>query len=124
MASRPGYGWRLPGSGRRPGTRTAGEEGGRPGTGTGAAGSRHRRSKMSDPSEPSKEDGLSQLLDLRSLGTIGLLICMSGGVLYQQSTTKTKAPNVEPKKENDEEEQKLLEMQQGCEISSTEEHSS
>ncbi|KAI5017600.1 hypothetical protein ZWY2020_042488 [Hordeum vulgare] len=58
------------------------------------------------------------------VGTIGLLICMSGGVLYQQSTTKTKAPNVEPKKENDEEEQKLLEMQQGCEISSTEEHSS
>ncbi|VAH17021.1 unnamed protein product [Triticum turgidum subsp. durum] len=58
------------------------------------------------------------------VGTIGLLICMSGGVLYQQSTTKPKAPNVEPKEENDEEEQKLLEMQHGRDITSTEEHSS
>ena len=58
------------------------------------------------------------------VGTIGLLICMSGGVLYQQSTTKPKAPNFEPKEENDEEEQKLLEMQQGRDISSTVEHSS
>uniref|UniRef100_A0ACD5TNK0 Uncharacterized protein n=1 Tax=Avena sativa TaxID=4498 RepID=A0ACD5TNK0_AVESA len=55
------------------------------------------------------------------VGTIGLLICMSGGVLYQQSTAKPKAPSVEPKEENDEEEQKLLEMQQSREISSTEE---
>nr|ACG35595.1 hypothetical protein [Zea mays] len=45
------------------------------------------------------------------VGTIGLLICMSGGVLYQQSTTKPKAPKVEPKEESDEEQQKLLQMQ-------------
>ncbi|KQJ97575.1 GDP-mannose transporter GONST3 [Brachypodium distachyon] len=58
------------------------------------------------------------------VGTIGLLICMSGGILYQQSTTKPKAPSVEPKEEKDEEEQKLLEMQQGLEANSTQEHSS
>uniref|UniRef100_A0A0E0CFS9 Sugar phosphate transporter domain-containing protein n=1 Tax=Oryza meridionalis TaxID=40149 RepID=A0A0E0CFS9_9ORYZ len=39
------------------------------------------------------------------VGTIGLLICMSGGVLYQQSTTKPKAPKAEPKEENDEDQQ-------------------
>jgi hypothetical protein len=49
---------------------------------------------------------------------------MSGGVLYQQSTTKPKAPSVERKEENDEEEQKLLEMQQGHESTSTQEHDS
>jgi hypothetical protein len=49
---------------------------------------------------------------------------MSGGVLYQQFTTKPKAPSVEPKEENDEEEDKLLEMQQGHESSSTQEHAS
>ncbi|WVZ55999.1 hypothetical protein U9M48_006589 [Paspalum notatum var. saurae] len=53
------------------------------------------------------------------VGTIGLLICMSGGVLYQQSTTKPKAPKVEPKEENDEEQQKLLQMQGGQQSSST-----
>jgi len=53
------------------------------------------------------------------VGTIGLLICMSGGVLYQQSTTKPKAPKVEPKEENDEEQQKLLQMQGGQETNST-----
>ena len=52
------------------------------------------------------------------VGTIGLLICMSGGVLYQQSTTKPKAPKIEPKEENDEEGQKLLQMQPGHESSS------
>jgi hypothetical protein len=57
-------------------------------------------------------------------GTIGPLICMSGGVLYQQFTTKPKAPSVEPKEENDEEEHKLLEMQQRHESSSTQEHDS
>ncbi|BAS82960.1 Os03g0215000, partial [Oryza sativa Japonica Group] len=58
------------------------------------------------------------------VGTIGLLICMSGGVLYQQSTTKPKAPKAEPKEENDEEQQKLLEMQQGLESSSTQKQAS
>ena len=53
------------------------------------------------------------------VGTIGLLICMSGGVLYQQSTTKPKAPKVEPKEENDEEQQKLLQMQGVQESNST-----
>jgi len=53
------------------------------------------------------------------VGTIGLLICMSGGVLYQQSTTKPKAPKVEPKEDNDEEQQKLLQMQGGQESNST-----
>lgn len=53
------------------------------------------------------------------VGTIGLLICMSGGVLYQQSTSKPKAPKVEPKEENDEEQQKLLQMQGLQESSST-----
>jgi drug/metabolite transporter (DMT)-like permease len=53
------------------------------------------------------------------VGTIGLLICMSGGILYQQSTTKPKAPKVEPKEENDEEQQKLLQMQGGQESNST-----
>ncbi|KAJ1687336.1 hypothetical protein LUZ63_018726 [Rhynchospora breviuscula] len=46
------------------------------------------------------------------IGTIGLLICMSGGVFYQQSTTKPKAPKVEEKNENnDEEKQKLVQME-------------
>ncbi|KAJ3702475.1 hypothetical protein LUZ61_006180 [Rhynchospora tenuis] len=46
------------------------------------------------------------------IGTIGLLICMSGGVLYQQSTTKPKAPKVEEKNENnDEEKQKLVQLE-------------
>uniref|UniRef100_A0A0D9VR86 Sugar phosphate transporter domain-containing protein n=1 Tax=Leersia perrieri TaxID=77586 RepID=A0A0D9VR86_9ORYZ len=58
------------------------------------------------------------------VGTIGLLICMSGGVLYQQSTTKPKAPKVEPKEESDEEQQKLMEMQQGHESSSTQKQAS
>jgi hypothetical protein len=49
---------------------------------------------------------------------------MSGGVLYQQSTTKPKAPKAEPKEENDEEQQKLLEMQQGLESSSTQKQAS
>jgi multidrug transporter EmrE-like cation transporter len=52
------------------------------------------------------------------VGTIGLLICMSGGVLYQQSTTKPKAPKIEPKEDIDEEGQKLLHMQPGHESSS------
>ncbi|GLJ12087.1 hypothetical protein SUGI_0183950 [Cryptomeria japonica] len=42
------------------------------------------------------------------VGTIGLLICMVGGVLYQQSTTKPR-PNASDSTTNEEE--KLIEMQ-------------
>jgi solute carrier family 35 protein len=46
------------------------------------------------------------------IGTIGLLICMSGGILYQQSTTKPKAPKDEEKSENeDEEKQNLVQLE-------------
>ncbi|KAL9226725.1 hypothetical protein vseg_002503 [Gypsophila vaccaria] len=47
------------------------------------------------------------------VGTVGLLICMLGGVMYQQSTSnkpKATAKYEEPR-ENEEEEQKLLELQ-------------
>ncbi|GMI64828.1 golgi nucleotide sugar transporter 3, GOLGI GDP-L-GALACTOSE TRANSPORTER1 [Hibiscus trionum] len=45
------------------------------------------------------------------VGTVGLLICMLGGVMYQQSTSnKPKAVNVATAQET-EEQQKLLEMQ-------------
>ncbi|XP_047327042.1 GDP-mannose transporter GONST3-like [Impatiens glandulifera] len=46
------------------------------------------------------------------IGTIGLLICMSGGIMYQQSTSKPKAAVVEMKAttESEEEKEKLLEM--------------
>lgn len=51
------------------------------------------------------------------VGTIGLLICMIGGVLYQQSTTKPKTavlPDQVKAEMGDEEEQKeLLEMERG-----------
>uniref|UniRef100_A0A453IMF6 Sugar phosphate transporter domain-containing protein n=3 Tax=Aegilops tauschii subsp. strangulata TaxID=200361 RepID=A0A453IMF6_AEGTS len=58
------------------------------------------------------------------VGTIGLLICMSGGVLYQQSTTKPKVPKIEPKEEDDEEGQNLLQVQPGHESNSSQKHSS
>ncbi|KAE8787075.1 GDP-mannose transporter GONST3-like [Hordeum vulgare] len=58
------------------------------------------------------------------VGTIGLLICMSGGVLYQQSTTKPKVPKIEPKEEDDEEGQNLLQIQPGHESNSSQKHSS
>ncbi|KAH6806588.1 golgi nucleotide sugar transporter 3 [Perilla frutescens var. frutescens] len=46
------------------------------------------------------------------VGTIGLLICMGGGVLYQQSTSNKSKPANEVKAEQiDEDQQKLLEMQ-------------
>ncbi|KAE8690424.1 GDP-mannose transporter GONST3 [Hibiscus syriacus] len=45
------------------------------------------------------------------VGTVGLLICMLGGVMYQQSTSnKLKAVNIATEQET-EEQQKLLEMQ-------------
>ncbi|EHA8592089.1 GDP-mannose transporter GONST3 [Cocos nucifera] len=53
-------------------------------------------------------------------GTIGLLICMSGGVLYQRSTAKPQATKNETKTQiSDEEQQQLLEMQ-NIETDSTE----
>ncbi|KAL2540070.1 GDP-mannose transporter GONST3 [Abeliophyllum distichum] len=46
------------------------------------------------------------------VGTLGLLICMIGGIMYQQSTSNKAKPVKEVKaRENDEEQQKLLEMQ-------------
>ncbi|KAL5977856.1 GDP-mannose transporter gonst3 [Asimina triloba] len=55
------------------------------------------------------------------IGTIGLLICMLGGVLYQQSPTKPKAAaqRAAVVKIGDEEEQKLLEMESPSEIVNT-----
>lgn len=47
------------------------------------------------------------------IGTLGLLICMSGGIMYQQSTSnKPKAmKDVNPQVADEEEQHKLLEMQ-------------
>ncbi|KAI3728048.1 hypothetical protein L6452_16676 [Arctium lappa] len=49
------------------------------------------------------------------IGTIGLLICMFGGVMYQQSTSKNPksadVKEVEAQENQDEEQQKLLELQ-------------
>lgn len=46
------------------------------------------------------------------VGTFGLLVCMMGGILYQQSTSKSKADVAVPSTPiaSDEEQQKLLEM--------------
>lgn len=57
------------------------------------------------------------------IGTVGLLICMMGGVLYQQSTSRKPSAGKEVKAaENEEEEQqKLLEMQSNAEINIHEE---
>ena len=46
------------------------------------------------------------------VGTFGLLVCMTGGILYQQSTSKAKADVAVPPTPiaSDEEQQKLLEM--------------
>ncbi|KAI4364258.1 hypothetical protein MLD38_020375 [Melastoma candidum] len=45
------------------------------------------------------------------LGTVGLLICMLGGVMYQQSTRPQRRHRKNNAKEEEEEQQKLLEMQ-------------
>jgi multidrug transporter EmrE-like cation transporter len=45
------------------------------------------------------------------VGTVGLLICMLGGIMYQQSTSKPKAVPEVKAEQTDEEQQKLLEMQ-------------
>ncbi|KAL3524156.1 hypothetical protein ACH5RR_016990 [Cinchona calisaya] len=50
------------------------------------------------------------------VGTVGLLICMMGGILYQQSTSnKAKAVKEAEAPESEEEQQKLLEMQSNTE---------
>lgn len=55
------------------------------------------------------------------VGTVGLLICMFGGVMYQQSTTKKpKAASEVKSQETEEEQQKLLEMQNRIEDNSNE----
>ncbi|CAL9039701.1 unnamed protein product [Musa banksii] len=57
------------------------------------------------------------------IGTIGLLICMFGGVMYQQSTTKPKKAETETKAQSrDEEQQHLLEMQASAVSDSTTQH--
>lgn len=54
------------------------------------------------------------------VGTVGLLICMLGGVLYQRSTSnKPKAVKAADQQESKEEVQKLLEMQSNEESDST-----
>ncbi|XP_010428688.1 PREDICTED: GDP-mannose transporter GONST3-like isoform X1 [Camelina sativa] len=51
------------------------------------------------------------------VGTLGLLICMFGGVMYQQSTVKKpKAAQEAKPQEQDEEQEKLLEMQESNSI--------
>ncbi|XP_010534178.1 PREDICTED: GDP-mannose transporter GONST3-like [Tarenaya hassleriana] len=55
------------------------------------------------------------------VGTMGLLICMFGGVMYQQSTSKKpKAVQEAEPQERDEEQEKLLEMQENKESDSIE----
>ncbi|KAK2653529.1 hypothetical protein Ddye_013385 [Dipteronia dyeriana] len=50
------------------------------------------------------------------VGTVGLLICLIGGVMYQQSTSnKPKTMNDTKELESEEEQQKLLEMQANTE---------
>ncbi|CAL5210877.1 unnamed protein product [Lathyrus oleraceus] len=53
------------------------------------------------------------------VGTVGLLVCMLGGVLYQQSTSKPKDVNQVTAQENEEEQLKLLEMQGNSETNIT-----
>ncbi|GLU01060.1 hypothetical protein SLE2022_183860 [Rubroshorea leprosula] len=55
------------------------------------------------------------------VGTMGLLICMFGGVMYQQSTSnKPKAGKETKAQESEEEQQKLLDMQNQTESKSSE----
>ncbi|KAK1279184.1 GDP-mannose transporter GONST3 [Acorus gramineus] len=58
------------------------------------------------------------------VGTVGLLICMLGGVLYQQSTMKPKPLQSENKSQTgDEEQEKLLEIQTISKANAVEDHS-
>ncbi|KAL6176217.1 hypothetical protein ACLB2K_052852 [Fragaria x ananassa] len=49
------------------------------------------------------------------VGTVGLLICMLGGVMYQQSTSKPKVVNEVKAQQTEEEQQKLIEMNSSSE---------
>ncbi|XP_015572112.1 GDP-mannose transporter GONST3 [Ricinus communis] len=55
------------------------------------------------------------------IGTVGLLICMLGGIMYQQSTSKPKSAPAVKTEETEEEQQKLLEMQSRIESSNEKE---
>ncbi|CAI9768230.1 unnamed protein product [Fraxinus pennsylvanica] len=54
------------------------------------------------------------------VGTVGLLICMIGGIMYQQSTSNGPNPVKEVNAQENEEEQNLLEMQNVTESSANE----
>ncbi|KAJ8758937.1 hypothetical protein K2173_002716 [Erythroxylum novogranatense] len=55
------------------------------------------------------------------IGTVGLLICMLGGIMYQQSTSnKPKAAPAIKTKQSPEEHQKLIELQNNIESSDSE----
>ncbi|XP_050219354.1 GDP-mannose transporter GONST3-like [Mercurialis annua] len=55
------------------------------------------------------------------IGTVGLLICMLGGIMYQQSTSKPKPAQEVIAEETEDEQQKLLEMQSKVESSNEKE---
>lgn len=55
------------------------------------------------------------------LGTVGLLICMIGGIMYQQSTSKPKPEKQVEAKETEEEQQQLIEMQSSKQTSGDDE---
>lgn len=58
------------------------------------------------------------------VGTVGLLICMLGGIMYQQSTSKPKPVKETSTPEGEEEQQKLLEMQRNNGSNDNDKHSS
>lgn len=57
------------------------------------------------------------------VGTVGLLICMLGGIMYQQSTSKPKPVKETSTPEGEEEQQKLLEMQRNNGSNDNDKHS-
>lgn len=57
------------------------------------------------------------------VGTVGLLICMLGGIVYQQSTSKPKPVKETSTPEGEEEQQMLLEMQRNNGSNDNDKHS-
>lgn len=57
------------------------------------------------------------------VGTVGLLICMLGGIMYQQSTSKPKPVKETSTPEGEEQQQKLLEMQRNNGSNDNDKHS-
>lgn len=57
------------------------------------------------------------------VGTVGLLICMLGGIMYQQSTSKPKPVKETSTPDGEEEQQKLLEMQRNNGSNDNDKHS-